>query len=121
MRKFRTPSHTSHEDATMPHKDEHRDAARKSGTYDVYIEIDIDCEELLDAVGLDYNKVATDDTQNEICISLNKAEFSDVFDQSVLSMTNEQTLATALLNHELGEYTTKVTVYTPSGDKITFE
>ena len=95
--------------------------ARKTGTYDVYIEIDIDCEELLDAVGLDYDKVATDDTQNEICISLDEEQFTDVFDQSILSMTNEQTLATALLNHELGEYTTKVTVYTPRGDRITFE
>ena len=60
-------------------------------------------------------------SQNEICLSLDKDEFTDVFDQSVLSLTNEQTIATALLNHELGEYTTKVTVYTPSGDKITFE
>ena len=98
----------------------YRDAARKQGTYDVYIEIDIDCEELLDAVGLDYDKVATDDTQNEICISLDEEQFTDVFDQSILSMTNEQTIGTALLNHELGEYVTKVTVYKPSGDIISF-
>ncbi len=95
--------------------------ARKTGTYDVYIEIDIDCEELLDATGLEYKESEDDMSQNEVCISLGKAEFTDVFDQSVLSMTNEQTIATALLNHELGEYTTKVTVYTPHGDKITFE
>ena len=95
--------------------------SRKTGTYDVYIEIDIDCQELLDACGLDYKESETDMSQNEVCISLNAAEFTDVFDQSVLSMTNEQTIATALLNHELGEYTTKVTVYTPHGDKITFE
>ena len=98
-----------------------RQDARKAGTYDVYIEIDIDCEELVDACGLDYERTETDDTQNEICISLNKDEFHDVFDQSLLSMTNEQTLGTAMLNHELGEYVTKVTVYTPHGDKITFE
>ena len=98
-----------------------RSDARTTETYDVYIEIDIDCEELVDACGLDYERSETDDTQNEVCISLNAAEFTDVFDQSVLSLTNEQTLATALLNHELGEYTTKVTVYTPHGDKITFE
>ena len=100
---------------------ERRSDAAGTGTYDVYIEIDIDCQELLDAVGLDYELTADDDTQNEVCISLNAAEFTDVFDQSVLSLTNEQTLATALLNPELGEYTTKVTVYTPHGDKITFE
>ena len=92
-----------------------------SGMYDIYIEIDCDCEELVDACGLDYKRTEDDDTQNEICISLDKAEFTDVFDQSVLSMTNEQTLATALLNPELGEYTTRVQVYTPHGDKITFE
>ena len=105
----------------MPYKDTKRESARTQGTYDVYIEIDIDCEELLDATDLDYTPCEDDDTQNEVCISLNAAEFTDVFDQSVLSMTNEQTLATALLNPELGEYTTKVTVYTPHGDKITFE
>ena len=95
--------------------------ATKSGTYDVYIEIDIDCEELLDAIGLVYIKCEDDDTQNEVAISLDYDEFVDVFEQAPLAMTNEQTLGTALLNPELGEYTTKVTVYTPSGDKITFE
>ena len=105
----------------MPYKDEKRESARTQGTYDVYIEIDIDCQELLDAIGLDYKESDDDSTQNEVAFHLDRAEFTDVFDQSVLSMTNEQTIATALLNHELGEYTTKVTVYTPYGDKITFE
>ena len=95
--------------------------ARQTGTYDIYIDIDIDCQELLDAIGLDYKESDDDMSQNEVCISLDKGEFTDVFDQSVLSMTNEQTLATALLNHELGEYTSRVQVYTPHGDKITFE
>ena len=98
-----------------------RDTSRTQGTYDVYIEIDCDCEELLDACGLDYDEVEDDETQNEVAFHLDRAEFTDLIDQSVLSMTNEQTLATALLNHELGEYTTKVTIYTPYGDKITFE
>ena len=105
----------------MQNKAERTKKARSQGVYDVYIEIDIDCEELVDACGLDYTRSEDDDTQNEVKIILDAAEFTDVFDQSVLSMTNEQTIATALLNHELGEYTTKVTVYTPHGDKITFE
>ena len=105
----------------MPYKETEREIARTQGTYDFYIEIDCDCEELLDAIGFDYKQVEDDDTQNEVTLSLTREEFTDVVDQSVLSMTNEQTLATALLNHELGEYTTKVTIYTPSGDKITFE
>ena len=92
-----------------------------AGTYDVHIEIDIDCEELVDACGLDYTRSEDDDTQNVIIISLDKEEATDVLDQSVLSMTNEQTIGTALLNHELGEYVTKATIYTPYGDKITFE
>ncbi len=98
-----------------------RSDAAGTGTYDVYIEIDIDCQELLDAVGMEYDDVAEDDTQNEICISLSYDEFIDVFEQAPLAMTNEQTIGTAMLNHELGEYVTKVTVYTPHGDKITFE
>ena len=89
-------------------------------TYDIYFEIDCDCEELLDAIGLEYKQCEDDDTQNEVLIEMTPAEFTDVFDQAPLSMTNEQTIATALLNTELGEYTTKVTVYTPHGDKICF-
>ena len=95
--------------------------ATKSGTYDVYIEIDIDCEELLDACDLKYIKSEDDDTQNEVAISLDYDEFVDVFEQAPLAITNEQTLGTAMLNTELGEYVTKVTVYTPSGDRITFQ
>ena len=98
-----------------------RQDVRKSGTYDIYFEIDIDCQELLDAIGLDYKECEDDMSQNEVLISLTPSEAVDVLDQSVLSMTNEQTIATAVLNHELGEYTTKATIYTPSGDKITFE
>ena len=104
----------------MTQTQDRRTATRSRSTYDIYFEIDIDCEELLDATGLDYTPCKDDDTQNEVLISLDRDEFTDVIDQSVLSMTNEQTLATALLNHELGEYTTKATIYTPSGDKITF-
>ena len=89
-------------------------------TYDFYFEIDCDCEELLDAIGLDYKQCEDDDTQNEVCISMDREDFTDVVDQSFISMTNEQTLAAAVLNHELSEYTTKATIYTPSGDKICF-
>lgn len=98
-----------------------RSDAGGSGTYDVYIEIDIDCQELLDACDLDYITSEDDDTQNEIALSLDYDEFVDVFEQAPLAMTNEQTLGAALLNTELGEYVTKVTVYTPSGDRITFQ
>ena len=89
--------------------------------YKVAIEIDIDCEELLDATGLDYTRSLDDDTQNVVMLELDYDGFTDIFEQAPLCMTNEQTLATAMLNHELGEYTTKVTVYTPHGDKMTFE
>ena len=97
-----------------------RSDAGGSGTYDVYIEIDIDCQELLDACDLEYIKSEDDDTQNEVAFHLDYDEFVDVFEQAPLAMTNEQTLGTAMLNTELGEYVTKVTVYTPSGDVISF-
>ena len=99
---------------------QHRIDAQKSGTYDVYIEIDIDCEELVDACGLDYTRSAEDDTQNEICISLNKDEFDAAIGQGRLGYANEQILGARLLNPELGEYVTKVTIYKPTGDIISF-
>ena len=98
-----------------------RSDTRQSGTYDVYIEIDCDCEELLDAIGLDYIQCEDDDTQNEVALTLTKDEFCDVFETIQLAKANEQVFASRLLNPELGEYTTKLTVYTPSGDVIMFK
>jgi hypothetical protein len=94
---------------------------QERSSYDIYFEIDCDCEELLDAIGLPYKQCEDDDTQNEVLISLDPEEAADVLDQSVLSMTNEQTIAAAVLNHELSEYTTKATIYTPHGDTIIFK
>ena len=105
----------------MTTPDTRRTPPQGRSTYDIYFEIDIDCQELLDAIGLDYEVCKDDDTQNEVLISLTPDEASDVLDQSVLSMTNEQTIACATLNHELSEYTTKATIYTPSGDMIIFK
>ena len=98
-----------------------RKDARANGTYDVYIDIDCDCEELLDAIGLDYTTSEDDERQNEVKIILNKDEFCDVFETVQLAKANEQVFASRILNPELGEYTTRVQVYTPQGDKITFE
>ena len=92
----------------------------KVATYDIYFEIDCDCEELLDAIGLDYKEVEDDDTQNEVLISLDKDEYTDVFETIQFAKLNEQVIASRILNYELAEYTTKVTIYTPSGDKICF-
>ena len=89
-------------------------------TYDFYFEIDCDCEELLDAIGLDYVQCEDDDTQNEVAISLTPAEYKESIYDLALGSCNEQTISSYILNPELGEYTTKVTIYTPSGDKITF-
>ena len=104
-----------------------REQARTQGTYDVYIDIDCDCEELLDATGLDYTTSEDDESQNEVKIILNKDEFRQVVWDVSHSWTldgrlpDEQDIACAILNPELGEYTTRVQVYTPQGDKITFE
>ena len=98
-----------------------REQARTQGTYDVYIDIDCDCEELLDAIGLDYTTSEDDESQNEVKIVLNKDEFCDIFETVQLAKANEQVFASRILNPELGEYTTRVQVYTPQGDKITFE
>ena len=87
---------------------------RKPDVYKVAVEIDIDCEELVDACGLDYTRSLDDDTQNVVWLELDYDGFTDVFEQAPLCMTNEQTLGTALLNHELGEYVTKVTLSTTS-------
>ena len=92
----------------------------KVATYDIYFEIDCDCEELLDAIGLDYKQCEDDDTQNEVAIPMSGSDFADVFETIQMTKINEQVIASRILNPELAEYTTKVTVYTPHGDKICF-
>jgi len=106
---------------TLTRTQVYADEARKQGTYDVYIEIDIDCEELIDAAGLDYNKTEDDVTQNEICISLTPDEFKDTFNFSLAdNYWNEVSITELLLNPEMCEYVTKVTIYKPNGDIISF-
>ena len=97
-----------------------RKEVAKSGFYDIYIEIDIDCEELVDACGLDYERTEDDDTQNEICISLDSDEFEDVQRDCNFNYTDEQDIASVLLNAELSEYVTKVTIYKPDCNIISF-
>jgi len=97
-----------------------RKDVQKSGTYDIYIEIDCDCQELLDACGLDYKQCEDDDTQNEVCISLDAGEWEGFQADVNFNYADEQTIGHYLLNHELGEYVTKVTIYKPNGDIISF-
>ena len=97
-----------------------RNTVIDSGTYDVYIEIDCDCEELVDACGLDYRQCEDDKTQNEVSLVLDKQEYLDATEGFNWALLNEQDIGAALLNAELGEYTTKVTIYKPTGDIISF-
>jgi len=104
---------------TTTQTDRRKDVAN-TGTYDIYIEIDIDCEELVDACGLDYERTDTDDTQNKICISLTKDEYLQATEGFNWALLNEVDIGSELLNYELGEYVTKVTIYKPNGDIISF-
>ena len=92
----------------------------KTGTYDIYIEIDCDCQELLDAIGLDYKLCEDDDTQNEVKLILDSDEYGELVHDVNFAYTDEQDIALNLLNAELSEYVTKVTIYKPSGDIISF-
>ena len=97
-----------------------RKDVQKSGTYDIYIEIDCDCQELLDAIGLDYRQCEDDKTQNEVGLVLDKQEYLDATAGFNWALLNEVDIGTALLNYELGEYVTKVTIYKPNCDIISF-
>ena len=111
--------HTRSQYMTQNTADRRKDVA-KSGNYDIYIEIDCDCEELVDAVGLEYEEVADDSTQNEICISLDAGEYEDFQADANFNYTDEQDIGAILLNAELGEYVTKVTIFKPDGNIISF-
>ena len=90
--------------------------------FKVAIEIDIDCEELLDAIGLKYTRSEDDDTQNVVWVELDEDEWSDFKARVLWSPfeVDEQLIGAALLNDELSEYVTKATIYKPTGDKICY-
>ena len=70
---------------------------------------------------MEYTLCRDDDTQNEIALHLDKDEFLNEFDDiDIFNNFNEQTIGERLLNIELSEYVTKVTIYKPSGDIISF-
>ena len=100
----------------------YRDQAREQGTYDIYIEIDTDCEELVDAVDLDYTRSEDDVHMNEIALHLTKDEFFDTFEGVNITddYWNEVSITELLLNPEMCEYVTKVTIYKPTGDVICY-
>jgi len=93
----------------------------KPKEYVVKLEIDIDCEELLDAIGLPYEQSEDDETQNVVMLRMPPDEYKEyITDNIVFEQCNEQHIANALLNAELSEYTTKATIYKPNGDTISF-
>ena len=89
-------------------------------TYDFYIEIDADCEELVEAYDLTYEQSKDDKTQIEIKISLDDNDFSDLLKNISFHKTNEKEISSYLLSPELGEYTTRVTFSRNDGDYISF-
>ncbi len=93
----------------------------KTKEYTVNIEIDIDCEELLDAIGLDYELSKDDNTQNVIGLTLTTKEFKEVFDNWSVLELNEVLIGRLLLNDELSEYCTKVIILTPENNTIIFK
>jgi hypothetical protein len=105
---------------TIETRIDRRKDVQAKGSYDIYLEIDIDCEELVDACGLEYKQCEDDDTQNEILLSLTKDEYLQATEGFNWALLNEVDIGSELLNYELGEYVTKVTIYKPSGDIISF-
>ena len=106
---------------TLTRTQVYRDAAKDTGTYDIYIEIDTDCQELLEAADMEYTLCRDDYTQNEIALHLSPDEFKDTFNFSLAdNYWNEVAITELLLNAEMCEYATKVTIYKPNGDIISF-
>ena len=86
------------------------------------IEIDIDCEELLDAIGLDYELSPDDETQNVITLRIPNDEYKEMLEDCMWDFQdlNEIRWGCLLLNGELADYCTKVSIYKPNGDTISF-
>ena len=85
--------------------------------YKVVVEIDEECEEIVDVCGLDYIRSEDDDSQIVVWLTLNDDEFFDIFERNELL----EEISERLLNAEIAEFTNRITVYKPTGDTIKFE
>ena len=88
--------------------------------YDIFVLLDIECQEILDHIDLTYEISEEDKDVCVLLISLNEEEFNDIFDNLQLINIDEKILASNLLNPELAEYTKKIIIEKPNGHKISF-
>ena len=79
----------------------------KLPTTEVQILIDKECQELLDFIDLTYIQSEEDDYEKLVA----DLDFNNC---------NVLQISSYLLNPELGEYTTKVTIEKPNGENISF-
>ena len=86
--------------------------------YNCYIQIDMDCQELLDACGLDYIQSEEDNTKNELCIVLDKDDYEELISNLDFNNCSAQKICSNLLNPELGEYASKVTIEEQGRDRV---
>ena len=77
--------------------------------YKVVVEIDEECEEIVDVCGLDYIRSEDDDSQIVVWLTLNDDEFFDIFERNELL----EEISERLLNAEIAEFTNRITVYKP--------
>ena len=99
----------------------------KNKGYDFHIEIEeewIDVAKALDELDLvtnvDYLQSEDDYTKIVIFKDLDEDEYLDLQEKIDFNNCNEQSISSELLNDVLGEYTTKVTIYKPDGNVISF-
>ena len=89
-------------------------------TFLVLIEIDIECSDLLDVIGLTYEISENDNTQNIIEFLFTEDELEDVFKSIAFINMNKKIISSRILNPDLSEYTSKVIIEKPDGNNISF-
>ena len=89
-------------------------------TFIVLIEIDIECSDLLDVIGLTYEISENDNTQNIIEFLFTEDELEDVFKSIAFINLNKKIISSRILNPDLSEYTSKVIIEKPDGNNISF-
>ena len=88
--------------------------------YVIRIEIDVECQELLDICGIDYEISKKDICICKVILNLNKDEFEDELKNLTLTKVNKKDVTERLLVPEIAQYTKKVTIEKPTGNIISF-
>tara|TARA_A100001388_G_C28306365_1_gene283284 strand:- start:118 stop:429 length:312 start_codon:yes stop_codon:yes gene_type:complete len=91
---------------------------KKLGLYEIVVFLNIDCQELLDSIGIGHEISEEDENTYEVLLTLTEGEIIEIIDDLQVINMDKKILSTKLLSVELADYTKKIIIEKPNGHNI---